>query len=900
MKNLTLSFPFKGIKQTITSIFLCILIFSVKLGKTQCSCDPLSYGSYSVNPTVGQTADDFDVAGDDWSATTVLLQFDFIIDVNFVINSTDIAIMPGVEITVNSGKTLVIYNDSYISAKSGEDMWESIHVLAGGTVVIQESTIAHAEMGVFSDNTTTSAADFQITNGTLFCNNDIGIYIDAYTGGVHPGLVEDTEICALSLIDPVSGSIGLAGIYGDGINGTSSINVGNGNFIGIGSEFNTFHDLQYGIFLVNANATITNNKFNDILNSTSLGIGIYGRASVATPCHVDIGPSTTSAGVYNYFESVEYGIALTDYYSSNIMKNIFVGNATGSSYDMRKAIFIDGCPQTHFITFNEIENAHEYGIYCNDNESGDFYIRSNEIINTPSLSTSLVRTGIFYDLNAPETTDVVITGNTIENVQCGIFARHVQNGLQISTNIIDFKFPTGGLDIASGISIEDCYFAKLDLNILDGHGATSSSTLGIRIEASEGFRCYFANDISNCGYGIYCDQDSPDGNIVCNTITNCTRGVCFNDIDDGNIGPIQGNFSSPFLPSDNKWYPSTGDPSTWGNRTIMTGGTDGSTLTWRYRDDDEIYDMVEAGGTGLNITITGTVISPILSAAGPSGEDICEFTEYELPRLSGAERKLGVENSLKLTDDLDLTGYFATYYQNLSNKLNEGATINDIYLLLDAGLNMINNDSLYIEPDTATEHLEMLIAETNLENYRNIFSLINIREYNEAETVLAGIETINSLEDNMSAVIDIYLQSINEDGVLEITEENRASLIGIATQKNNDAGKAVYFARAVLDTVICFPPPDFEDMEEREINSISFSPYPNPTNGIFYIEISKYFEPDKILVNDLAGAVILNMSIGLLTETTYNMDITQFKAGIYLFTFIDKSGNQQFGKIIKL
>lgn len=84
---------------------------------------------------------------------------------NFVINSTDIAIMPGVEITVNSGKTLVIYNDSYISAKSGEDMWESIHVLAG-VVVIQESTIAHAEMGVFSDNTTTSAADFQITNGT--------------------------------------------------------------------------------------------------------------------------------------------------------------------------------------------------------------------------------------------------------------------------------------------------------------------------------------------------------------------------------------------------------------------------------------------------------------------------------------------------------------------------------------------------------------------------------------------------------------------------------------------------------------------------------------------------------------------------------------------------------------
>ena len=131
----------------------------------------------------------------------------------------------------------------------------------------------------------------------------------------------------------------------------------------------------------------------------------------------------------------------------------------------------------------------------------------------------------------------------------------------------------------------------------------------------------------------------------------------------------------------------------------------------------------------------------------------------------------------------NLTGYFATYYQNLSNKLNEGATINDIYLLLDAGLNMINNDSLYIEPDTATEHLEMLIAETNLENYRNIFSLINIREYNEAETVLAGIETINSLEDNMSAVIDIYLQSINEDGVLEITEENRASMIGIATQK---------------------------------------------------------------------------------------------------------------------
>lgn len=895
MKKISFNNPLpKTVCFLLAFFFYNLIVFK---SYSQCSCEPFSYASYVINPTISQTADDFDVAGDDWSGTTVLLQYDFVIDVDFTINNTDIAIKEGKKIIVNDGVTLTIQGGSYLNAKSGDDPWQGIQVLSGGAVVSNHCIISNAVIGleIFNDP---DPGNFTVNNNSIFCNNTYGVKVNAYSGGLHPGSIEDTRFCAP---DPLSG-VAYAGIWIENVYDGGSINIGNGSLFSPTSGYNTFSSYERGIAMFNVDATITNNYFEG-LDEAIYGIG----EDLDVQSFVQIGSSDES-GIYNSFKSNTWSIVLV-IYSSLIVQNEFNGIASGNTSDMNSAInsyYSDG--STNYIIDNIINNADLHGIISLYNTNTFLAIRGNEINNSMTLPNTYERIGIWVEPYLGGTNTVDILSNTISGVQKGIFVRGVDDYLNISYNDIDFKYPSGSTGDASGIQIENCYFAKIGANTMNGHGSASSKTHGIHIEECEGFRCYFDNYITSCGYGIYCDQDSPIGNIVCNRINNCTYGVAFNDVNDSNIGPIQGNFTSPYYPSDNKWTPSTGSASTWANRTVMTGGTDGGSMTWRYRDVASIYDMDEAGGTGLNVILTGGVaLSPVLSTAGPTGSDICDEGEYdELPRLNGYVKKPDITlnaqnyNITKITDDLDLEGYFAMYYANLSAKLDAGATINDLYLLLDAGLHHLENDSLVIEPDSTTEHLQSLIAETNLQNYRDVCSLIRSEAFEGAGSLLSEIIPINIFEENMSTVLNIYMQSIDSSGKIIVGDENKITLLDIAVQKNNDAGKAVYIARSLLDTIITFPAPEIAGDEELKINLNPFSVHPNPNSGKFIVELPSSYKDGMMTITDLTGTVLYAHQITLSPDSIYNVDISAHKPGIYIFIAENVNGEIKRTKIIKL
>lgn len=245
MKTLIKSFP----------ALLCLLIIGFTITKTtaQCTCNPYD-DTFDIETSSGETADDYDI----FDGVEVLLNYDFLVDINFTIDASILAAVPGVTIFVQSPNTLTITGGSIITANT--TLWDGIRVDDGANIIInQASEISNAYKGVWIDNNAGSAADFDITDNSFFCNNDVGLYIDEYTGGLHPGFIEKTEFCAPSLLAPLSGDIGSAGILVRDFLTTNYIVIGDGDVYTPSSDFNYFHELVNGIYAYKASVTVLNN-----------------------------------------------------------------------------------------------------------------------------------------------------------------------------------------------------------------------------------------------------------------------------------------------------------------------------------------------------------------------------------------------------------------------------------------------------------------------------------------------------------------------------------------------------------------------------------------------------------------------------------------------------------------
>jgi len=90
---------------------------------------------------------------------------------------------------------------------------------------------------------------------------------------------------------------------------------------------------------------------------------------------------------------------------------------------------------------------------------------------------------------------------------------------------------------------------------------------------------------------------------------------------------------------------------------------------------------------------------------------------------------------------------------------------------------------------------------------------------------------------------------------------------------------------------------------DKLTSEISFSVYPNPTNGLMFIKIEtpgKAFDIKQIIVYNQQGNIVYNQQYDSINDypSIIGIDLTRFRSGIYLISILDKKQNQLLTKIM--
>lgn len=867
--------------------YLCLIVlgFTTTPLQAQCTCEPYN-DDFDIETSSGETADDYDM----FDGAKVLLNYDFTIDINFTIDASTVAAVPGVTIFVQSPNTLTITGGSVITANT--TLWDGIHVDDGAHIIINEaSEISNAYRGVWIDNNATTAADFDITDHSFFCNNDVGLYIDGYTGGLHPGFIEETEFCAPNLLAPLSGELGTAGIVVRDFLTTNNVIIGDGDPYTPTSDFNYFHELQNGIYAYKASVEVLNNYFDDIRTTTYDGCGIKAESETNYPAIITVGEIFAPTGsISNAFEQCDYGLSVETAYAVNAYSNRF-GKSSASQEIFRNGIDIRGCAYNHFLENNIFINNDRFAIFMSNNTNADIDILNNDISSVLSLTTSYVRTGIYVSNSTPISTLVQIEQNDISGIQTGIIIRNISDYAEIRENEIDFDFP-GGSNEARGILVENCYDILIEENLpINGNctpTCTDSEVRGIEIQSSEDFRC-FKNEIDDCAYGILIYEDNEGGNLVCNVLTDCRYGFGLKSLGDpALLGPVHGGLTAadPY-PSDNSWFPSSGSPTTWSNRSIAFGSpiTFGDDIEWWYRDSGgNEYEMID-GAFDLNLSVFPSEdIDPIVPT--PLIVDPCDF---DMPYENFTNGGGGNERIAELQ-------FLSSYFTKLDDLIQEEATgIPEWYFLIKRAWHLINSENENLNSEDVTT-LEELIENTTLNIQYSIFNALNNLELETAAELLADLNPVTVFDQNMHTVLATYIEAIDTSGKVNLSNQDSIDLLNIAMQQAFDGGIAVHIARGLLDTIINNPT-GIQENKLLETNETFV--YPNPASNWLNIGNWPENEIGVITFNNLLGQTIFTQQLNCIENTPCAIHVGNLPSGFYTFVITTSKKVSKTGKFVK-
>ncbi len=866
--------------------YLCLILFGFINIKSQAQCTCEAYDDdFDIETSSGETADDYDI----FDGVKVLLNYDFVVDIDFTIDASVLAAVPGVTIFVQSPYTLTITGGSIITANT--TLWDGIRVDDGANIIInQASEISNAYKGVWIDNNLSSYANFDISDHSFFCNNEIGLFIDGYTGGLHPGFIEETEFCAPGLLLPLSG-IGYAGILVRDFLTTNYVVIGDGDVYTPSSDFNYFHDLKNGIYAYKASVTVLNNYFQDIRTTTYSGCGIRAESELNYPAILTVGEIFAPPGnISNAFEECDYGISVETAYSVNAFSNR-IGKSSASLQILRNGIDIRNCAYNHSLENNLFINNDRFAIFMSNNSYGYIDILNNEISSGLSLTTSYVRTGIYLSNSTPVSTQVHIEQNDLSGIQTGIIVRNISDYAEIRENAINFDFP-GGSNESRGILVENCYDILVEENFpINGNCSptcTDSEVRGIEIQSSEDFRC-FKNEVDDCAYGILIFEDNEGGNLVCNVLTDCKFGFGLKSLGDpALLGPVHGGLTAadPY-PSDNSWFPSTGSPTTWYNRTVAFGSpiTYGPDVEWWYRDSgSNEYDMEDAGAT-LNISMTGsTVLDPIIPI--PLIVDPCDF---EMPYENFTNNGGGDE---KIAEAQYLTSYFS----KLNNLIEEENTdIPEWYFLMKRAWHLLNIENENISSEGRTI-LEALLENTAFNKQYEIFDALNNLEQESAAELLLNFTPETDFDQNMFTVLSIYINAIDTSGKVILTSEDSIDLIEIALKQAFEGGIAVHIARGLLDTIVNNP---IEIQENKLLQLEETIVYPNPADYWLNLGDGITTEVVDIIVINILGQTAFSVELNCSENSPCAIYVGNLPPGCYTFSVSKKGVLLSNGKFLK-
>lgn len=672
---------------------------------------------------------------------------------------------------------------------------------------------------------------------------------------------------------------------------TNYVVIGDGEAYSGLSDYNFFHHLQNGILANKASVTIQNNVFESIRTSSYTGCAIKAESEINYPVILTVGETFVApTSISNAIENCDYGVSAETAYAVNIYSNRF-GVSSASPEILRNGIDIRNCAYNHFIENNTFINNDRFAIFMTNNSFADIELMNNTISSSLSLTTSYVRTGIYVSNSTPVSTEIHIEQNDISGIQTGIFIRNISDYAEIRLNEIDFDFP-GGTNEARGILVENCYDILVEENYpINGNCSptcTDNEVRGIEIQSSEDFRC-FKNEINDCAYGILIFEDNEGGNLVCNTLTDCRFGFGLKSLGDpALLGPVHGGLTAaePY-PSDNSWYPSTGSPTTWSNRTVAFGSpiTYGPDIEWWYRDSGGNEFDMEDGAVALNFGIPLSVeIDPIVPS--PLIIDPCGF---DMPYDNYTNTTSGNEKIAEST-------HFTSYFSKLNNLIDEDATDHvEWYFLMKRAWHLVNMVNENLSPEEI-ETLDGFLVNTTLNIQYAIFDAINTLQLDSAAVLMGNFEPTTGFDQNMFDVLSIYLDAMDTSGKLTLSSQDSLDLLNIAIQQAFEAGIAVHIARGLLDTIVSNPGDIQENKQQASMENLI---YPNPASNWINFNLNTAHDGISVTITNTLGQIVLTQPVNCIERSQCSLFIGHLPNGFYTLAISSENEVISKGKFLK-
>jgi len=813
-------------------------------------------------------------------------------NVNFI--STQVQIGANAEIRIVAGGSLAITaSDLYAPG----NMWKGIEVEEDGSVTVTNSRINGAYVGIECHATASSTSTaVTLTNNSCLLNNEIGVLLEAPNSGYISFLMEDTEISAASLKNPLSGQPGDYGVLllgSNTISGFASFQIGNSSPFTGSTTSNYIHDVAIGIRSYYANVKVQNCGISNTLNTSFLptstpiaelssyasgNIGILATSDNTSPNlerNLQVGLSVTGAGVYNnLIDNVVTdnfdGIIAESQVNTIILSNSIAGGVlSGSNYVMRRGIQLFFPQSDHTISNNTISGFDAFGIRMIDITSGTTSIKNNTISRSTYPAGSESPLGI--SVNGMPTTShaVTIESNLIEKVQTGIFIRNHANA-DILFNTVTYS-KSGGGGTGHGVEAENCSGLLVSDNYLESDCSTCAlNRRGIQVTDCSGVNIH-GNYLYNTTVGTMISASAVNGNMNCNEFHDCRVGVGLDDIDVSvfggfDFGVLEGGSTyyinnGTGIASDNSWY-----PTITANRERHFGTTDVSQLNWRYRD---VLSDLSTPAPQYDIPTTLTV--PPLGSIDQFTAVLTNTTASECGYLFRISDLLSLEDALE---------YMEQTYANAGSLVDAPITASEYYRRWQFWQEVHSWEGLdALLSDDLTAYLNS-IAAGNIPIFIEIQDSISTFNYTYANELNSSVASTNPVEDYLQNVYTIYLNVVDENGRYTLTGEDRTTLLAMAQSDPNEYGMGVHVAAAMLDTIFYKDYVLEEDIEFEtgRLATSDVSVYPNPVEDELTVVLADSVT-GYIAVYNISGHCIFTTS---LSDGTNTIDLTALSTGIYL------------------
>lgn len=841
---------------------------------------------------------------------------------SYILDNCTFYMEPNSEIIVNGLATLTLNSCTFVACR--DEMWKGFTLSANSHLVAQRYTGSTKDTRIYDaliGITSNSGADYQL-NYVSMNRNFIDIDVKPFTGAAHPSSMINCTFFCNTEIPVFCGSVtphADATLFAPHSTEKTSIgiNVLNNNLLNIGQgggtpfnpKTNYFWDMNYGIVAQNSRLEVINNSFKNMYQITGTapgGDGINFTADIPT-----IGTYTKNLHAqFNVYSKIPhacismFGGQAECTIEDESMDGAFgvLSNNLGSRFTTPGTCIyrpIKIYRNSILFTSAGVQLENSYRIVAEINNANTI---AGPSFTTPSDPASFgVRiSGVAISTNnSPRFT---IDHNYIHNGRIGVSVQNI-----LPTNLCGTYTNLIGQNYVYTDDPDEIAYRGIELTNANSLGTTQ--IILVTCNAIKGLNSYLTlppptPPINN--FGIALDQ-SQNNTITCNDMNFLNRGFSYNNacVMTNRLAGNKFHFLNVHIfgtaSSSLGNQPNLGAPIFPANEMIEIASVraiinNGASYRYAYRSSPLMYDPTARG---------------LLGGTNPPTLDLSSATIFTCPTIclppapygasarpaEGEGEGMTIESDDKVEFALSLKESTDTAYapdEEGLKKLNEEL----LYSMLKNDSSLLVNDTLQAFYDQKEiQHTGML---------DEIRSLINGKEYIEAETKLADLPLNNEAEEANKAVYEI-LNKVEQREMYILSGEEMEILQTIANYCPIRYGQAVYSARVLIQTQYGYETSYWNDEElcisgidyrrsnpnikpETDLEFIKeFMIYPNPASTELNFKVQNSTgclegSDTKIEILDILGNSVLKKEYNGFVATGH-LNISFLANGVYIIKF---------------